>query len=199
MPIELPVLPFDRTALEPHISGETLDQHHGRHHRGHVEAVNALLPGSGFGEAPLEDIVRGAQGALQQHAAQAWNLGFLWRCMKPAAAGGGGEPGGALAEAIAQRFGDTGALRKRFASIAEGSFGAGWVWLLQRPDGRLALAHTPNTGSPITGDDTPLLACSLWEHAYYLDYREARGKYLEAFWHVVDWDFVASNLKPVRD
>ena len=199
MPIELPVLPFDRTALEPHISGETLDQHHGRHHRGHVEAVNALLAGSGLGEASLEDIVRRAQGALQQHAAQAWNLGFLWRCLKPAAAGGGGEPAGALAEAIAQRFGDANGLRKRFAAIAEASFGAGWLWLLQRPDGRLALAHTANTGSPITGDDTPLLACSLWEHAYYLDYREARGKYLEAFWHVVDWDFVASNLKPARD
>ena len=195
MPIEPAALPFERTALEPYISGETLDHHHGRHYRTHVDAVNALAPAAGMAEAALEDIVRGAQGRLQQHAAQAWNLAFQWRCLKPAAAGGGGEPRGALADAITLHFGDAARFRERFAALAASTFGSGWLWLVQRPDGRLALVQTANTASPITGDDRPMLALSLWEHAYYLDHREARGKYVEAFWNVADWGFAASNLR----
>ncbi|GGK11051.1 Fe-Mn family superoxide dismutase [Luteimonas terricola] len=195
MAIELAALPWDRTALEPHISGETLDLHHGRFHRAHVEAVNALAPAAGMGAASLEELVRGSQGALQQHAAQAWNLAFQWRCLKPAAGGGGGEPEGALAEALTRRFGDIARFRQQFAVVATSLQGSGWIWLLQRLDGSVTLALTANTATPITGEDRPLLGLSLWEHAYLLDYREARGRYVEAAWNVVDWAFVASNLK----
>lgn len=195
MAIELAALPWDRTALEPHVSGDTLDLHHGRHHRRHVEAVNALAPAAGMGSASLEALVSGAQGALQQHAAQAWNLGFQWRGLKPAAAGGGGEPQNELADAIARRFGDLSRFRQRFTAMATSLQGSGWIWLLQRPDGAVTLALTANTASPITGEDRPLFGLSLWEHAYLLDYREDRGRYVEAVWNIVDWAFVSSNLK----
>ena len=148
-----------------------------------------------MGSASLEEIVRGAQGALQAHAAQAWNLAFQWRCLKPAMAGGGGDPQGALAEAIIRRHGDLARFRQQFAAVATALQGSGWAWLLQRPDGSVTVAVTANTASPITGDDRPLLALSLWEHAYLLDYREARSRYIEAAWNVVDWAFVASNMK----
>lgn len=195
MAIELAALPWDRTALEPHVSGDSLDLHHGRHHRAHVEAVNALAPAAGMGASSLEELVRDAQGALQQHAAQAWNLAFQWRCLKPAAAGGGGEPEGVLAEAIARRFGDFARFRQHFAALAASLQGSGWIWLLQRPDGSVAPALTANTASPITGGDRPLFGLSLWEHAYVLDYRDDRRRYVEAAFHLVDWTFVASNLR----
>ena len=195
MAIELAALPWDRTALEPHVSGDSLDLHHGRHHRAHVEAVNALAPAAGMGASTLEELVRDAQGALQQHAAQAWNLAFQWRCLKPAAAGGGGEPEGALAESIARRFGDFARFRQHFAALATSLQGSGWIWLLQRPDGSVAPALTANTASPITGGDRPLLGLSLWEHAYVLDYRDDRRRYVEAAFNLVDWSFVASNLR----
>jgi len=195
MAIELAALPWDRTALEPHVSGDSLDLHHGRHHRAHVEAVNALAPAAGMGASSLEELVRDAQGALQQHAAQVWNLAFQWRCLKPAAAGGGGEPEGVLAEAIARRFGDFARFRQHFAALAASLQGSGWIWLLQRPDGSVAPALTANTASPITGGDRPLLGLSLWEHAYVLDYRDDRRRYVEAAFNLVDWSFVASNLR----
>ena len=195
MTLELAALPWDRTALEPHISGETLDLHHGRHHRTHVDAVNTLAPAAGLASASLEELVRGAQGALQAHAAQAWNLAFQWRCLKPAAAGGGGEPEGALAEAMGRRFGDPARFRRHAVALATSLQGSGWFWLLQRPDGAVSAAVTRNTASPITGEDRPLLGLSLWEHAYVLDYREARGRYVEAVWNVVDWTVVASHLR----
>ncbi|MBJ6978777.1 Fe-Mn family superoxide dismutase [Luteimonas sp. MC1895] len=195
MPIELAALPWDRTALEPHLSGDTLDLQHGRHQRAHVDAVNALAPAAGLGETALEDLVRTAQGTLQAHAAQAWNLAFQWRCLKPAAAGGGGEPQGALADAIVRRFGDATRFRQRFATVALALQGSGWAWLLQRPDGTVSVAVTCNTASPITGDDRPLFGLNLWEHAYVLDYREARGRYVEAVWNVVDWAAVASHMR----
>jgi superoxide dismutase, Fe-Mn family len=194
MPIELPPLPYDRSALEPHLSAMTLEQHHGRHHRGHVEALNAAIAGTPLASLALDDIVRKAQGRTFEHAAQAWNLAFYWRSMRPVPAGGGGEPEGALAEAIARRFGDAATLRRHFDAAAGALLGAGWAWLVQRRDGSLGIAVTANAATPLTGDARPLLACSLWEHAYYLDYREARGRYLEAFWNVVDWDFAASQL-----
>lgn len=195
MPIELAAPPWDRTALEPHVSGDTLDLHHGRIHRAHVDAINGLAPAAGFGAATLEEIVRGAQGTLQAHAAQAWNQAFQWRCLKPAAAGGGGEPQGALAEAITRRFGDVARFRQQFAAVATSLQGSGWAWLLQRPDASLAIAVTANTASPVTGEDRPLFGLSLWEHAYLLDYREARGRYVDAVWNVVDWAAVASHMR----
>lgn len=194
MSIEIPVLPWDRTALEPHLPGASIDLQH-THHRAHVAAINALAPAEGLASAGLDEIVRQAQGPLQAHAAQAWNLAFQWRCLKPAAAGGGGEPHDELAEAIRRRFGDFARFRKQFAATATTLQGSGWIWLLQRPGGALAVALTRNTASPITGEDRPLLGLNLWEHAFVLDYREARDRYLDALWNVVDWGFVASNLK----
>lgn len=194
MPLDLPALPYDRTALEPHLSGDTLDHHHGHHQRALIDRVNALIAGTELEDAPLDVIVRKAQGALFDHAAQAWNNIFYWHSLRPAAAGGSA-PKGALADAVARDFGDAAALRRRFDAIALRHFGAGWVWLVQRADGRLGLVATANAVTPITGDDTPLLASSMWEHAAYPDYRENRARYLDAFWQLVSWDSVAARLR----
>ena len=194
MAIETPTLPYDRTALEPHLSGETVDLHHGSRQLGHVEQLNGLVAGTAFADMALEDIVRRAQGSMAECAAQVWATTLYWENLKPPAAGGGGEPEGALAEALAAGFGSVDAFRARFAQAALRRFGPGWAWLLQRTDGRLAIAVTPHSTTPLTGPDRALLACSLWEHAYVLDYREDRGKYLEAFWQLVDWDAVAARM-----
>ncbi|QDI03097.1 Fe-Mn family superoxide dismutase [Xanthomonas cerealis] len=191
MAIELAPLPYDRAALAPHLSAEALDQHHGQHQRALVERINAQIAGSEFAELPLQDLVRRTQGRLFQHAAEVWNHAFYWRGLRPR---GGGEPGGALGERIARNFGDFARFKAEFERMALAVFGSGWVWLVQRPDATLALLATVNAGSPLTGEDTPLLACDLWEHAYYIDYRGDRARYLEAFWKLVNWEFVAANL-----
>ncbi len=194
MPLELPALPYDRTALEPHLSADVLDFHHGHHQRALVERVNALVAGTDLEDRSLDAIVRAAQGALFDHAAQAWNNTFYWHSLRPPAAGGGA-PGGKLAEAIAQQFGDVATLRRRFDAAAMQHFGAGWVWLVQRADGRLGIVVTANAATPLTGEDTPLLAASLWEHATYPDHREDRQRYLDAFWQLVSWDSVAARMR----
>ncbi len=191
MPIELPALPYPTTALAPHLSAETVELHYGRHHRGYVDRLNAQIEGTEFAELTLEEIVARAQGSLFHNAAQVWNHTFYWQCLR---ARGGGEPTGRLAEAIARGFGDVAHLRQEFDRVALATFGSGWVWLVQRPDGTLAVVSTPNASTPLTGRDTPLLACDLWEHAYYLDYHNDRARYLDAFWKLVNWDFVASRL-----
>jgi Fe-Mn family superoxide dismutase len=192
MPIELTPLPYDRAALAPHLSAETLDYHHGKHQRAYVERLNELIAGTEFADLALEEIVRRAQGSLFNQAAQVWNHEFYWQCLRPR---GGGEPGGALGEKIAQAFGDTNLLREEFNRSAMATFGSGWTWLVQRADGNLAVVSTSNASTPLTGEDTPLLACDVWEHAYYIDYRNGRAQYLEAFWKLVNWDFVASRLR----
>jgi Fe-Mn family superoxide dismutase len=192
MAIELPPLPYDRTALEPHISGETLDYHHGKHHKTYVDNANKMIAGTEFESMPLVDIIRRSQGALFNNVAQVWNHTFFWNCMSP---NGGGEPTGKLADAIALAFGDFATFKEEFSKTCIGTFGSGWGWLVQRPDGSLALVSTSNANTPLTGEDTPLLTCDVWEHAYYIDYRNARPKFVEAFWNVVNWDFVASNMK----
>ena len=191
MAIELPALPYDRTALEPHISAETLDYHHGKHHKAYVDNLNQLIEGTAFDGMALEEIVRQAQGAMFNNAAQAWNHGFYWRCLKP---NGGGAPDGELAERINAGFGDFARFKDEFSRLAVANFGSGWTWLVQRADGSLGIVSTPNAVTPLTGSDTPLLVVDVWEHAYYIDYRNARAKYVESFWNLVDWDFVASNL-----
>ncbi len=188
MAIELPPLPYERNALEPHISAETLDYHYGKHHKTYVDNLNKQIEGTEFAEA----IIRKAQGGMFNNAAQTWNHTFYWHCLKP---NGGGEPTGKLKEAIDKAFGDFAKFKEEFTKLAVGTFGSGWGWLVQRPDGALALVSTSNAATPLTGEDTPLLTCDVWEHAYYIDYRNARPKYLEAFWNLVNWDFVASNLK----
>ena len=191
MSIELPALPYDRTALEPHISAETLDYHHGKHHKAYVDNLNRLIEGTAFDGMALEEIVRQAQGAMFNNAAQAWSHGFYWRCLKP---NGGGAPDGELAERINAGFGDFARFKDEFGRLAVANFGSGWTWLVQRADGSLGIVSTPNAVTPLTGSDTPLLVIDVWEHAYYIDYRNARAKYVESFWSLVDWEFVASHL-----
>ena len=192
MAIELPALPYDRTALEPHISAETIDYHYGKHHKAYVDNLHKMIEGTEFADMSLEDIIRKSQGGMFNNAAQVWNHTFYWHCLSP---NGGGEPTGKLAEAINAAFGSFDKFKEAFTKTAVGTFGSGWGWLVQRPDGALALASTPNAATPLTGEDTPLLTCDVWEHAYYIDYRNARPKYVEAFWNLVNWDFVAGNMK----
>ncbi len=191
MAIELPPLPYDRTALEPHISAETIDFHYGKHHQTYVTNLNNLVKGTDFENADLETIVRKSSGGMFNNAAQVWNHTFYWNGLKP---GGGGEPSGRLAELINKTWGSFAAFKEEFTKTAIGTFGSGWAWLVQRPDGSLGLASTSNAATPLTGEDTPLLTIDVWEHAYYIDYRNARPKYIEAFWSLVNWEFVASRL-----
>ncbi len=197
MAIELPPLPYERTALEPHISGETLDFHYGKHHKAYVDNLNKMIEGTEFADMPLVDIIRKSQGGVFNNAAQVWNHTFYWNCLAPqtGSSPGGGEPTGKLADAITQAFGDFASFKDQFNETAVKTFGSGWAWLVQRPDGSIALVSTSNANNPLTGDDTPLLTCDVWEHAYYIDYRNARPKYVESFWNLVNWDFVASNMK----
>ena len=191
MAIELPALPYDRTALEPHISAETIDYHYSKHHQTYVTNLNNLIAGTEFESADLETIVRKSQGGLFNNAAQVWNHTFYWNCLKP---NGGGAQTGKLAEAIDDAFGSFDAFKAEFSKTAIGTFGSGWAWLVQRADGSLALVSTSNAATPLTGTDKPLLTCDVWEHAYYVDYRNARPKYVEAFWNLVNWDFVSAQM-----
>ena len=163
MAIELPALPYDRTALEPHISGETIDYHYGKHHKAYVDNLNKMIEGTEFADMPLEEIIRKSQGGMFNNAAQIWNHTFYWNCLKPA---GGGEPTGKLADAINAAFGDFARFKEQCTDTSIKTFGAGWGWLVQRKDGSLALASTSNAATPLTGEDTPLLTCDVWEHAY---------------------------------
>jgi Fe-Mn family superoxide dismutase len=191
MSIELPALPYARDALQPHISSETLDFHYGKHHQAYVDNLNKLIVGTEFADADLETIVKKAQGGMFNNAAQVWNHTFYWNSLSPA---GGREPTGKLAEAITKSFGSFAAFKEEFSKAAIGTFGSGWAWLVQRPDGALAIVSTSNAATPITGSDKPLLTCDVWEHAYYIDYRNARAKYVEAFWSLANWEFAAKRL-----
>ena len=191
MAIELPALPWARDALAPHISAETIDYHYGKHHQAYVTNLNAQIEGTEFAAASLEDIVRKSSGGVFNNAAQVWNHTFYWNCLSP---DGGGEPSGKLADAINAAFGDFAAFKEQFTKTAIGTFGSGWAWLVQRQDGTLALVSTSNAGTPLTGTDRPLMTCDVWEHAYYIDYRNARPTYLDAFWKLVNWDFIASQM-----
>jgi Fe-Mn family superoxide dismutase len=191
MSIELPALPYARDALQPHISSETLDFHYGKHHQAYVDNLNKLIAGTEFADADLETIVKKAQGGMFNNAAQVWNHTFYWNSLSPS---GGGEPKGKLADAIVKAFGSFAAFKEEFAKAAIGTFGSGWAWLVQRTDGTLAIVSTSNAATPITGSDKPLLTCDVWEHAYYIDYRNARPKYVEAFWSLANWDFAAKNM-----
>ncbi|NLG59831.1 MAG: superoxide dismutase [Gammaproteobacteria bacterium] len=194
MSLELPALPYDRTALEPHLSAGAVDLHRGAQ-RAHLERLQALVADTPFAQMPLEEIARKAQGAMAECAAQVWATTLYWEGLRPPAAGGAG-PEGSLAQALETGFGGVEGLRERLARAALRRFGPGWAWLLQRPDGRLAIAVTPHSTTPLTGPDRALLACSLWEHAYVIDYREDRGKYLDAYWQLVDWGAVAARMAP---
>ncbi|MBF0295534.1 MAG: superoxide dismutase [Fe] [Magnetococcales bacterium] len=191
MSFELPPLPYASNALEPHISAETLAFHHGKHHQTYVTNLNKLIEGTPNQEKSLEEIVRSASGGLFNNAAQVWNHTFYWHCLTP---GGGGTPTGPLAEAIDATFGSFASFKEKFTATAVGTFGSGWAWLVKNPDGTLELMSTSNAGCPLTEGKTPLLTCDVWEHAYYVDYRNARPKYVEAFWNLVNWEFVTKNF-----
>jgi superoxide dismutase, Fe-Mn family len=187
----LPELPYPMDALAPHISRETLEYHYGKHHRTYLDKLNGMIEGSEFASASLEDTVRGSSGGMFNNAAQVWNHTFYWHCLSP---NGGGKPGGDLAKAIDKAFGSFDEFQQQFSDKAATLFGSGWAWLVKQPDGKLAIAQTSNAETPLTGKNTALLTCDVWEHAYYIDYRNARPKYVEAFWNLVNWDFVAKNL-----
>ena len=187
----LPELPYAMDALEPHISRETLDFHYGKHHNTYVVNLNGMIEGTEFAGASLEDIVRGASGPMFNNAAQIWNHTFYWHCLSP---NGGGSPGGDLAAAIDAAFGSFDAFKSEVSQKAVTLFGSGWAWLVRRPDGGLAITQTGNADTPLAGEDTPLMTCDVWEHAYYIDYRNARPKYVESFWNLVNWNFVAANF-----
>jgi len=189
---KLPELPYERNALAPHISGETLDFHYGKHHQAYVDNLNKLIQGTEFENLSLEDIIKKSSGGIFNNSAQVWNHTFYWNCMNP---NGGGEPTGALSKAVATAFGSFDEFKTKFSNTAITTFGSGWAWLVKNEDGRLALDSTSNAGNPLTSGIVPLLTCDIWEHAYYIDYRNARPKYMEAFWNLVNWDFVYQNLE----
>jgi Fe-Mn family superoxide dismutase len=191
MTFQLPELPYDRDALEPHFSAETLAFHHGKHHAKYVKKLNELVVGTSFADVPLETIVRKADGALFDNAAQHWNHSFYWTCLSPS---GGGDPPGTLATKIQEAFGGVAEFRKAFDQAAEEIFGSGWAWLVRDARGRLAIRQTANAENPLLREETPLLTCDLWEHAYYIDYRNSRKRYLEAFWKIVNWSTAAQAL-----
>ncbi|MGY3941484.1 superoxide dismutase [Fe] [Aeromonas tecta] len=192
MAFELPALPYAINALEPHISQETLEYHHGKHHNTYVVNLNNLVPGTEFEGKSLEEIIKTSTGGVFNNAAQIWNHTFYWHCLSP---NGGGEPTGALADAINKAFGSFAEFKDAFTKSAIGNFGSSWTWLVKKADGSLAIVNTSNAGCPLTeAGTTPLLTVDLWEHAYYIDFRNMRPKYMETFWTLVNWEFVAKNL-----
>ena len=188
---ELPALPYAPDALEPVISAETIDYHYGKHHQAYVTNLNNLVPGTEFENASLEEIVLKSSGGIFNNAAQVWNHTFYWNGLSP---NGEGEPSGALADAINAAFGSFDAFKSEFIKSGIGNFGSGWTWLVKNADGSVAIVNTSNAANPMTDGVTPLLTIDVWEHAYYVDYRNMRPKYLEDIWNIVNWDFVASQL-----
>lgn len=192
MAIELPGLPYEMDALQPHISKETLEYHYGKHHQTYVNNLNNLIEGSEHASQPLEAIIKSSTGGLFNNAAQVWNHSFYWNCLSP---NGGGAPSGTIATAINDAFGSFDQFKETFTKTALTTFGSGWAWLVKNSKGQLEIISTSNAGCPLTEDHTPLLTCDVWEHAYYVDYRNARPKYVEAFWNLVNWSFVEAQFK----
>lgn len=192
MSFELPALPYAKNALVPHISEETLEFHHGKHHNAYVVNLNNLVKGTEFEGKSLEDVIKTSSGGIFNNAAQIWNHTFYWHSLSP---NGGGEPTGAVGEAISKTWGSFEKFKEEFNKMAVGNFGSSWTWLVKKADGSLAIVNTSNAGTPITeAGVTPLITVDLWEHAYYIDFRNLRPKYLEAFWALVNWEFANANL-----
>lgn len=192
MAFELPALPYEKNALEPHISAETLEYHYGKHHATYVTKLNGLVEGTDLASKSLEDIIRSSEGGVFNNAAQVWNHTFYWHCLSP---NGGGEPTGALADAINAKWGSFADFQAAFNDKAVNNFGSSWTWLVKLGDGSLDIVNTSNAGTPLTHEGvTPVMTVDLWEHAYYIDFRNLRPKYLEAFWALINWDFAAENF-----
>jgi len=192
MSFTLPPLPYSKDALAPHISQETLEYHYGKHHQTYVTNLNKLIAGTEFEAMNLEDIIKKSKGGIFNNAAQVWNHTFYWHCLSPK---GGNEPTGKVADAINKHFGSFATFKEQFSQAAITTFGSGWAWLVQDDSGALKIMSTSNAGNPMTEGLTALLTCDVWEHAYYIDYRNARPNYVEAFWALVNWEFVASNMR----
>ncbi|KTD45788.1 superoxide dismutase [Legionella rubrilucens] len=192
MAFSLPPLPYSLEALAPTISKETLEYHYGKHHNAYVTNLNKLIAGTEFEQLSLEDIIKQSSGGIFNNAAQVWNHTFYWHCLSP---NGGGEPKGRLADMITKKFGSFSAFKEQFSQAAITTFGSGWAWLVQDQDGELKITSTSNAGTPMTEGLNALLTCDVWEHAYYIDYRNARPDYVSAFWNLVNWQFVEENLQ----
>ena len=189
---KLPELPYAKDSLAPVLSAETIEYHYGKHHAAYVANLNKLIVGTEFENAPLEEIIKKAAGGLFNNAAQHFNHSFYWNCLSPK---GGGEPQGELAAAINKAFGSFAKFKELFTSAAVTTFGSGWAWLVKNGDGSLEIESTSNAGNPIREGKKPLLTCDVWEHAYYIDYRNQRPKFVETFLnHLANWDFVAKNF-----
>jgi len=185
MTFTLPSLPYAKDALAPHISVETIEYHYGKHHQTCVNNLNQLIPNTEFANKTLEEIIQTATGGIFNNAAQIWNHTFYWNCLSP-----NSKPSAQLINLLAKNFGSAEKFKEEFTKAALSLFGSGWVWLVKNPDNTLAITSLSNAGNPLTTKQTPLLTCDIWEHAYYIDYRNARAKYLEAFWQIVNWEFV---------
>ncbi|MGR9605274.1 superoxide dismutase [Fe] [Pandoraea sputorum] len=188
---KLPELPYAIDALAPTISKETMEYHYGKHHQAYVTNLNNLIKGTEFENASLEDIIKKSSGGVFNNAAQVWNHTFFWNTLSP---NGGGAPTGDLAKAIDAKFGSFDAFKETFSKSAVGNFGSGWTWLVKKADGSVDIVNTSNAATPLTGADKPLITIDVWEHAYYIDYRNARPKFVEAFWNLVNWEFAAKNF-----
>jgi len=188
---KLPELPWPKDALMPHISPETIEYHYGKHHNAYVTKLNDGIKGTEFASLSLEDIIKKATGGLFNNAAQTYNHTFYWNCLAPNA---GGAPKGAIADAIAAKWGSFDKFKEEFSNMAATNFGSGWTWLVKNQKGDLEIVNTDDAGCPLTAGQSPVLTLDVWEHAYYIDYRNARPKYIENFWNLVNWDFANKNL-----
>jgi superoxide dismutase, Fe-Mn family len=189
---KLPELPYAKDALAPNISAETLEYHYGKHHKAYVDNLNKLIIGNEFASMTLEEIVRRTSGPVFNNAAQIWNHTFYWNSLSPT---GGGEPTGELAAAINKSFGSFAGFKEKFTAAATSFFGSGWIWLTKQQDGTLVIESTINAANPLKDRKQSLFTLDVWEHAYYIDYRNARAKYVEAFWKIINWKFAAENFK----
>lgn len=189
---KLPPLPFALDALQPHMSKETLEFHYGKHHQAYVANLNNQIKGTEFADSSLEEIIRKSSGGIFNNAAQVWNHSFFWNCLSPS---GGGTPSGALAAAIEEKWSSFDAFKEAFNKSAVSNFGAGWTWLVKKSGGALDIINTSNAATPITGSNKPLLTLDVWEHAYYIDYRNRRPDFATAFWHLANWEFATKNFE----
>jgi Fe-Mn family superoxide dismutase len=187
----LPALPYAKDALQPTMSAETLEYHYGKHHQAYVTNLNNLIKGTEYENLSLEEIIKKSQGGVFNNSAQVWNHTFFWNCMKP---NGGGAPTGPVADAINAKWGSFDKFKEEFQKSAVGNFGSGWTWLVKKPDGSVDIVNTSNAGTPLTTENKALLTVDVWEHAYYIDYRNARPKFVESWWNIVNWDFVNQNF-----
>ena len=190
MAFELPALPYPKTGLEPHISQETLEYHYGKHHMTYVTKLNGLIENTDMADKSLEEIIKTSSGPVYNNAAQVWNHTFYWNCLSPS---GGGQPTGTLADAINRAFGSYEKFVTQFTDMAVNNFGSSWTWLVKNADGSVEIVNTGNAANPLTTEQKPLLTCDLWEHAYYIDYRNVRPDYMKAFWNLINWEFAQAN------